>query len=67
MVNYVLNLSKLKGWQALYLWVLKQNKRAIAVYEANGFILEGAGKIDDKLTGHKLHEIRYIHALSSGC
>jgi len=66
MVNYVLSQSKLKGWQALYLWVIKQNKKAIAVYETNGFIQEGAEKLNDKLTGYELHEIRYIRTLSSG-
>jgi len=60
MIKYVLNQSKLKKWQALYLWVLKHNKRAIGVYENNGFILEGTEKSDKKLTGHVLHEIRYV-------
>lgn len=66
MVNYVLSQSDLKGWQALYLWVIKQNKKAIAIYEANGFIREGAEKLNDKLTGYELQEIRYICTLSSG-
>ena len=59
-INYVFNKSKLREWQALYLWVLKQNERAIAVYKKNGFILEGSEKSSTKLTGHKLHEIRYV-------
>lgn len=60
MINYVFNKSKLREWQALYLWVLKQNERAIAVYKKNGFILEGSQKSSTKLTGHELHEIRYV-------
>ena len=59
-INYVFNKSKLREWQALYLWVLKQNERAIAVYKKNGFILEGSQKSSTKLTGHELHEIRYV-------
>jgi len=66
MINYVINQSKLKEWQALYLWVLKQNKRAIAVYEFNGFMFEGTEKHDKKLTGHELHEIRYVVKFSRG-
>ena len=60
MISYVFKQSKLKKWQSVYLWVLKQNERAIGVYEKNGFILEGTEKIDNKLTGYELHEIRYV-------
>jgi len=63
-IKYVSTQAKIKGWQALYLWVLKQNKRAISVYKFNGFIFEGAEKFDKKLTGHELHEIRFVSKLS---
>lgn len=62
-IKYVLNASKAKKWDAVYLWVLTQNKRARAVYEFHGFEIEGKEKFSKNLTGHELHEIRYVKRL----
>lgn len=62
-IKYVLNASKVKKWSAVYLWVLSKNKRARAVYETHGFIVEGKEKFDKILTGYELHEIRYVKYL----
>jgi L-amino acid N-acyltransferase YncA len=64
LIKYVLTASKANKWEAVYLWVLKKNKKARAIYEAHGFVIEGLEKHDKKLTGHELHEIRYVKYLS---
>lgn len=58
-IHFVLEKSTIKKWDAVYLWVLKQNKRAISIYEAHGFMKQEKERFDTKLTGHELHEIRY--------
>lgn len=63
LTKYVINVSKNKKWDALYLWVIKQNIRARRIYESFGFVEEGAEKSDTKLTGHELHEVRYVKIL----
>ncbi|RTZ62180.1 MAG: hypothetical protein DSZ32_00825 [Gammaproteobacteria bacterium] len=63
LTKYVIKVSKNKKWDALYLWVIKQNIRARRIYESLGFVEEGAEKCDTILTGHKLHEIRYVNTL----
>ena len=64
---------QVKSWQFAYREIMPkeyldslsvQNKRAISVYKFNGFIFEGAEKFDKKLTGHELHEIRFVSKLS---
>ena len=51
-------------WYSLYLWVLRENVRAKKLYESMGFSIEGREKFDTKLTGHELHEIRYVRKLA---
>jgi len=63
LTKYVIKISKNKKWNALYLWVIKKNIRARRIYESFGFVEEGAEKSDTKLTGHELHEVRYIKTL----
>jgi len=63
LIEFVLTVSKGKKWDAVYLWVLEQNIRARAVYEAHGFVEEGSEKFDKSLTGHELHEVRYVKTL----
>jgi len=63
LIKQVLTVSKTKKWSAIYLWVLAQNMRARAVYEAHGFVQEGSEKFDKALTGHELHEVRYVKYL----
>ena len=63
LIKSVLTASKANKWSAVYLWVLKQNKRARVVYEAYGFVEEGSEKFDKTLTGQELHEIRYVKYL----
>ncbi len=62
-IKHILKDSKAKKWSAIYLWVLKQNTRARAIYEAHGFIPDGTEKLDKSLTGHELHELRYVKIL----
>ena len=54
-----------EAFEALTLWVLVGNERAIAFYEAEGFTPDGASKIDRRLVGHELHEVRYRTGLPS--
>ncbi len=62
-IEHIIKESKAKKWSAIYLWVLKQNMRARAFYETHGFVKEDIKKFDKSLTGHELHEIRYVKAL----
>ena len=59
-VKHVISDSKKRNWNSLTLWVIEQNHMARKLYEAQGFTLEGSEKIDSKLTGHNIHEFRYI-------
>ena len=59
-IKYILKISKGRKWSVVYLWVLENNMRARAFYEAHGFVKEGLEKFDKTLTGHELHEIRYV-------
>lgn len=62
-IKQILKASKAKKWSRVYLWVLKRNMRARTFYEAHGFVKEGSEKFDKTLTGHELHEIRYVKTL----
>jgi len=62
-IKYIIKASIKENWEALYLWVLKENTQAIQVYEALGFAPEGGEKRDKNLTGYELHEIRYVKKL----
>ncbi|VAX00390.1 hypothetical protein MNBD_GAMMA20-465 [hydrothermal vent metagenome] len=50
-------------WRSLYLWVLKENTRARRLYEQMGFSRQGREKFTTQLTGHELHEIRYVRQI----
>lgn len=47
------------GFQALTLWVLDGNTRAVDFYVDAGFSPDGNSKVDRRLIGHELHEHRY--------
>jgi GNAT superfamily N-acetyltransferase len=51
LIQYVIEVSKKRKWDTLYLWVIKQNTRAKSVYEGFGFVEDGSEKEDTKLTG----------------
>lgn len=63
LVKNVIESANNKNWKSLYLWVIKENNRARNLYESMGFEVEGKEKIDIKLTGCELHEMRYIKNL----
>ena len=48
-----------RGWVLVTLWVLNGNQRARRFYESLGFSLDGTDRIDTKLIGAPLHELRY--------
>jgi len=58
LLEKVTELAIKEKWNFLYLWVLKDNVRAMRFYESKGFALEGTEKINLKLTGEKLIEVR---------
>ena len=48
-----------RGWTAMTLWMLKGNERACRFYEALGFALDGAERVNTKLIGAPIQELRY--------
>lgn len=54
-----------RDFHLLILWVLRENDRARAFYEATGFRPDGSERIDRALIGSPLHEVRYTRVLSS--
>lgn len=63
LIKNVIEAAYIKEWKSLYLWVVKENNRARKLYELFGFEIEGKEKVDFKLTGCELHEIRYIKSM----
>lgn len=51
--------ARLQSYTAVTLWVLSSNTAARKFYEAMGFCLDGAAKVDQSLEHHELHEVRY--------
>ena len=51
--------AALDGYQEIILWVLEDNKRAIAFYEKMGFVFDGEGKVID--LGKSVKEKRMIY------
>mgnify|MGYP002624588398 CR=1 FL=1 len=49
-----------QGYQAVSLWVLAGNERAIHFYEQFGFKSDGTTKIENRSGGLELHEVRYV-------
>jgi ribosomal protein S18 acetylase RimI-like enzyme len=51
--------ARLQNYAAVTLWVLSSNTAARSFYEAMGFCLDGATKIDRSIQNYELHEVRY--------
>ncbi len=64
LTKYVIESAYEYKWSSLCLWVIKKNTRARRLYEHLGFSVKDSEKIDTKLTGHELHEIRYVKSLN---
>ena len=56
-------LTTLEQFSEIFLWVLKENKRAIAFYQKMGFTVDGQEKILD--LGKPITEIRMVRKKSS--
>ena len=54
-----LHALKLLGYAEAILWVLRGNRRARDFYEASGFVVDGAAKIDTNAAGISYDEVRY--------
>lgn len=52
------------GFVEVTLWVLKQNQDARRFYEKAGFAADGATRVDDRVRGLRLEEIRYRRKLA---
>jgi RimJ/RimL family protein N-acetyltransferase len=63
MCRYVIHEGKKKNWHTLTLWVLKQNTPARCLYEKLGFLPDGTEKVETKIIGAPLHEVRYMTSL----
>lgn len=55
---------KQSGYQSIYLWVLKENKRARHFYEKNGFQCNN-DKCICEIMGKQLTDIRYIYSFDN--
>ena len=55
--------AALDGYQEIILWVLENNKRAIAFYEKMGFVFDGQEKVID--LGKAVKEKRMIYSKNS--
>jgi len=55
--------AALDGYQEIVLWVLEDNKRAIAFYEKMGFVFDGQEKVID--LGKAVKEKRMIYVRNS--
>ena len=55
--------AALDGYQEIILWVLEDNKRAVAFYEKMGFVFDGEGKVID--LGKAVKEKRMIYIRNS--
>ena len=55
--------AALNGYQEIILWVLEDNKRAIAFYEKMGFVFDGEEKVID--LGKAVKEKRMIYSKNS--
>ena len=58
--SYVTNQLKENGFSQIYLWVLEENQRARAFYEAMGFHANG-DRITQNIGGKDLIEVRYVN------
>lgn len=55
--------AALDGYQEIILWVLEDNKRAIAFYEKMGFVFDGQEKVIN--LGKAVREKRMIYSRNS--
>ena len=53
-----------QGYSVVTLWVLSSNRAARCFYEAMGFSLDGATKIEKASDGSDLHEVRFHRRVS---
>ena len=57
--RFALRVARLQKFTSVTLWVLTSNMPARKFYEALGFSLDGATKVDQCLNNYELHEVRY--------
>jgi ribosomal protein S18 acetylase RimI-like enzyme len=57
--RFSLRAARLQKYISVTLWVLTSNVAARKFYEAMGFSLDGATKVDQSLNNYELHEVRY--------
>ena len=65
LVEYILAEASEEHWSTLYLWVIKSNQRAIALYNRYGFQYDGNDKIDRTHCDAAILESRYVKYLTS--
>lgn len=53
-----------QGYKSVSLWVLAGNERAIHFYEQFGFRPDGTTKVESRLGGLELHEVRYVKSVN---
>ena len=58
LMDWAKGVARRRSWQRLTLWVLRDNTRARAFYEAAGFGLDGAAR-DHDFAGTPVAEVRY--------
>jgi ribosomal protein S18 acetylase RimI-like enzyme len=63
LVESVLEVANAQGFEACTLWVLRDNERARRFYEAVGFEVDGATRIEAADSAQPLHEVRYRRLL----
>ena len=57
--RFALRAARLQKYLSVTLWVLASNAAARKFYEAMGFSLDGAAKVDQSSNNYELHEVRY--------
>lgn len=62
--EFALREAPRRNWKSVTLWVLNGNERACRFYEALGFSLDGTDRIDTKLIGAPIRELRYSKMVS---
>jgi len=64
LIQHVIKEGRSLGWDTIYLWVVRENRRARELYERFGFILEGGEKSEALSPSCVLHELRYFLRLN---
>lgn len=59
LMSHALDELRAQGMRVVTLWVLRDNLRARHFYEAAGFRLDGAEKVDTDQQGNRYDEVRY--------